>query len=158
MSKSFDSTRSLVEAARHVLGGLTRQQEILESLRQLAESQGPLIDAGEHDSLLELVHRRQELVESLGQMCSGMSDEMEQVRLGMESLNGDLREEISSRVSTVQQLVNTIAAMDMDDARRLSEQQSGCRTRLDEMTSAATARNTYRPVSSSQSRFADAKG
>ena len=158
MSKSGEATREVFDAVEIVLRGLDGQQELLEILKQLAESQGPLIEAGEHDSLLELVRRRQGLVDKLEQTRAGMTNELEVVRKNAGSLDADVREGIRNRVSRVQELVNKIAEMDMEDAQRLSKSQAACRDQLEHMTSATTARKSYQQSTTTDSRFADARG
>ena len=158
MNRSNDSTRSVHESATTVVRGLDRQYEILMDLQKLAGSQGALIEAGEHDSLLRLVQRRQDLVQALEQARADMTEEISHVRQDMSSLDDQLRDRIGDGVSKVQELVNSIAATDMEDARRLSECQSERRLRLGNIVAATTARNSYQPTSAASSRFADAKG
>ena len=158
MSEQAQKTSGLEASARKVAEGLEHQRVLLEELHQLAVSQKPLIAGAEHDSLLELVRRRQTLVEGLDQTRAGMSNDMERVRGGIDSLCTEIRGGLRNLVSQVQELVKKIAAIDTEDARRLSEHQLKCRSQLEDMTAAATARNGYRSVKPTNARFADAKG
>ena len=158
MSTPAESPQNIHACAQKIVEGLDKQCVLLEELRQLAASQGPLIQASEHDSLLLVVRSRQDLVVRLDQARAGMSSAIDYLKEELDHLKPEVRADLRARISKVQKLVDQVAEIDAEDASRLKQHQTTCRERLERLTATTTARNGYRTAAKPDARFADAKG
>ncbi|MEE2906300.1 MAG: flagellar export chaperone FlgN [Planctomycetota bacterium] len=158
MTTPADSYRNVQACVQEVMEGLDQQCALLETLRQLASSQGPLIEASEHDSLLEVVRKRQELVDRLDTTRTGMSTAIHQLQEDLDDMPQDVRVGLRARIAKVQKLVDQVAEIDAKDANQLKQHQATCRERLERLTATTTARQGYRTATKPDARFADAKG
>ncbi|MCH2132364.1 MAG: hypothetical protein MK116_01315 [Phycisphaerales bacterium] len=138
--------------------GLETQRTLLEQIRQLASSQGSLIESGQHDSLLALIQSRQDLVKQLDEVRSGMAPAMSRLQQEVDGLPDDIRADLRTRVNSVRELVGEIAAIDLDDTRMLEQHRTRCRTELEQVATAASAHAGYHAPGAPAARFTDARG
>ncbi|MBG81194.1 MAG: hypothetical protein CMJ39_10880 [Phycisphaerae bacterium] len=158
MIRDSASNRSAMEIAHEVSASLAEQARLLGDLKQLAMAQGPLIKSGEHDSLVTLIRRRQEILTSLGATRSSMSPLLVVIQKQSEELPESTRLGLRKKVEQVRELVAEIAAIDCADSEVLQSRHAHCRNELEAMAQAGKAKSGYREEFRQSARFADATG
>ena len=158
MSEKFKPIRSAIEIANEVLASLKEQLGLLGDLKQLAVAQRPLIASREHDSLVALIHRRQDVLTSLEATRDKMSPLLVMIQDQSEELSESLRASLRTRLGEVRELVAEIAAIDCADSEVLQSRHAHCRDELETMAQTGRAQSGYREEFQPPARFADATG
>jgi len=144
-----------------LLGLLNRQQVMVGSLSELAERQAGLIAAARTDELLEVLARRQEIINEfaasqaqLAQLTQGLHERLDQVEPGQ-------RAEIQDRLNGIGDCLASVMRRDEDDQACLKAGREAIRTEMSSMGTARQARHAYGAppaTPGSNNRFADRRG
>lgn len=151
---------------RSLLALLERQHAVTNELAALAEAQSALIAAGQTDALLDLLAKRQVLIDQF----STAQDELGQVAAQAELKSPQRpgiaaeRERIAALVGQISERLSYIMRCDESAAGEIMASRDQVRRELSSVSAAAQARHAYSGSTSRQeppasaNRFADQRG
>jgi hypothetical protein len=145
--------------ADRLIGLLEHQQELVEQLDGLAERQRALIETDEPDALLELLGRRQKIVDQLvaGQDTLTRLAEALQAGAGGDVGPG-LRRRIGSLIDDIAARLSGITQRDDQDRASLQQGRDRAAEALSEFRTARQAHQAYVKARAISNRFADRRG
>jgi len=139
MVKTMEEARQF---GLQMLDLLKRQHQYFFELQKLSEEQHALIKAQQSEELLRLLAKRQIIVNAIGQL----HQQSAWYRQNWESVKNKLPEPIKQQISTmlgqVQQMLNQIIEQDQQDCQELSASKQQVATELNQ-TNRAQAANAY---------------
>lgn len=155
------SQSAVAHDAERVLELIERQQSLAQELEHLAMQQSYLIEHSETSALLDLLAKRQGVIDSL----LAAQGEMRTVapRLERAELSDSLRSRLNALIDDVSRRLEVVMAVDERDKASLRIERDAVRTELSAAGTAQQARNAYlsRGQAASQpvgNRFSDHKG
>ena len=133
------------------------QCALVAELKPLAERQGTLIAAGDTAELLELLGRRQAIVDRFG----GTEQRLDPLTTGLSERLSTLpdarRRALADLIDRVDEGLKAVAAIDARDHALLAEARGAIATELGKIGTAAAAHRAYRGAPGGP-RFADRRG
>ncbi|MCC7145090.1 MAG: hypothetical protein IT443_01445 [Phycisphaeraceae bacterium] len=137
---------------------LSRQQKLFEQLLDLASHQGPLIEAGQSEPLLNLLAQRQTLINQLHEISARLAPVRKQWAAVLQSFSQAARERIQGILDQIGKLQTRIASLDERDcqALRLTSQSLG--SQMTRLQNSVGAMGAYRnQPTSPHTRLVDQK-
>ncbi len=151
MSESLDWSASLIEL-------LERQRALVGELSELARQQAGLTESGQTEALLQLLGRRQEIIdrfavtqEDLGRLTGGLS---ERVR----DLAEPQRRQIRSLIDEIGEAMADVLQRDEQDQEALRASRDRIRRDIATVDTSKQAHRAYVRGKLIDNRFADSKG
>ncbi len=151
MSESSDWSGSLIEL-------LERQRALVGELSELARQQAGLTESGQTEALLQLLGRRQEIIdrfavtqEDLGRLTGGLSE-----RLG--DLAEPQRDQIRSLIDEIGEVMADVLRRDEQDQETLRASRDHVRREIATVDTSKQAHRAYVRRKLVDNRFADSKG
>lgn len=137
---------------------LDRQIELYERLAALASEQSSHIDSEDADALLEILGRREGLIEQISAIngeIGPFTQSWERLAPGLPSRH---RIELRRRFDAVSALVERIATIDDADRQRLESRRAKIGREIEGLSNARGAVRAYNQPAPSASRFQDSRG
>ena len=153
-----DTRCAVAGAAERLPVLLAEQRAIIEQLAELAASQSRLIDGVQTDALLELLSKRQGLIERFTALQPAIAALLDDIEPHVDSLEPALREHIRADIDVIAVRLEQVMAVDAEDQRRLESHRDDAREEVSASDRARVARTAYRNVASSGARFTDRNG
>ncbi len=151
MTASDNAADQLIEVLHH-------QQELIRRLGDLARRQSGLIDAGRSVALLDVLTKRQQIIDEFVAMQQDLDRLSEQVRVSSEDAVQARRAEIRTLTDAIAASLNEVMALDNADQQRLDQCRSETRDELAGLTTVTRARQAYLKPTPGGNRFADQQG
>jgi hypothetical protein len=139
---------------------LRHQRDLYTDLHELSERQAPLVEQGAAEALLEVLARRQKLIDELAQINAQLSPYREDWSRVWRHVPEPDRPEVSALLKTVSDLLAAILEQDEADRARLQSSQDRVKVEMKKINGGTLAVRAYggRPmagVSSAAPRFTD---
>ena len=136
------------------------QDAIVRALDAIAPEQASCIAAGQVDTLLVVLARRQELVESLLSTQASLTTMTRNLEERLAGVPAGKRDRVHELMDSVDRTMQSVLARDEEDRARLQEQRDAVRGGLSELDAGRRARHGYQstPQTGETHRFADARG
>jgi hypothetical protein len=141
-----------------LLAVLERQQQVVDELAGLASAQAPLIAEGRSDRLLELLSKRQALIDEFTSGQSELGDLTRGLEQRLEGIEASQRERIRSLISQIGARLAQVLQRDEQDQAALRAGQSAIKHELSSLGTARQARTAYLGPAHAGNRFADHRG
>ena len=146
------------ETARTLIRVLERQQELVARLAELADEQGPLIDASDSEALLTLLAERQQIMDEF----TASQDEMTGLTESLNAGEGDVprrpKDRIGSLIEEITRRLEHVMTCDRRDREALQSSRDETARALSGVRTAQQARQAYVKARVKLNRFADRKG
>jgi len=136
---------------------LEQQRDLYARLSELSDQQSELISSGQTDELLNVLSKRQQLVEQLTQINSRLSPYRDHWSEVAERLPAGDRDRLRRLLDEVQQLLQRILDRDEQDRVELQSARERVGQQLQKTSRAGTARKAYGHASATP-RFTDSQG
>lgn len=135
---------------------LERQQHLADELASLAGEQSTLIETGGHDELLNLVSRRQALINAL-MRAQGLYDEQRHSwNVSLQHATSDEKERVRALLNVVGRKLTQVMKTDERDRERLRARMNTVRDELSTLNRSRDVRSTYnRPSNTGTTRLSD---
>lgn len=138
---------------------LTRQHGAACELRELAERQAELIEAGRTDELLTLLGRRQELIDQFTADQQAIGRHTDALDGRSDNLDAATRGRIRELLDGISDALESIMQADARDQQSMKTSQDETQQELTKLGSARQARNAYvGSMAPSGNRFPDRQG
>jgi len=142
---------------QELLDLLQRQQQMADQLVQLAQSQASLIADSHTDGLLELLTRRQAIIDDFTSSQSQLTELTRGLDQRLELVPPADRDRIKSLIGEIGQRLALILDRDEQDQASLRTHRSQIKQELSSMGTARQARHAYQGRAATN-RFADRRG
>lgn len=136
---------------------LERQQGMVDQLVELAQSQASLIAGSHTDRLLEILTRRQSIIDEFTASQSHLTELTRGLDHNLDTVATLDRDRIKSFISEIGQRLALILDRDEQDQASLRTQSSQIKQELNSLGTARQARHAYQGTSATN-RFADRHG
>lgn len=144
-------------SARYV--DLLREQEtLLRELDAMSAGQRALIDAEDPQPLLELMDRRQVVIDRLEAIYEEARPMRERLNESGHDLPHDVRGQLSALLDTVSAVAQGIMRRDAQDQERMHARKKAAAAELAELASGKRAVHAYRPPAATGPAFQDREG
>ncbi len=137
---------------------LYRQKEMVEQLELLAKSQADLIQKGHTDRLLELLGRRQTIIDQFTASQSQLGEFTKGLDENMDSASTEDRNRIKSLINEIGERLSQVMKRDEQDQSNLRRNRDQVKQELTSLDTARQARSAYVPQQRKVTRFADQHG
>ena len=141
---------------------LDRQIDLYTQLEALSQRQSDLVRAEESDALLDLLARRQTLVEQLTELNQQLEPFTRQWTRLVERLSPAHRTSIGERTKRLDDLIGAITQRDEDDRRALESRRATVAAEINTLSNQRAAVTAYRastgPRQATPPRFQDREG
>lgn len=144
------------EWAATMIQTLEAQQALLDELEPLAERQGQLIREGRSDALLDLLSKRQDLIDRFLTTSERLGDQTD-LADRLHELPEASRQRVRELVARIDGRLARVLELDERDQGALRDARDGSRRELASLDAGRTARNAY-VQRSGGNRFADHRG
>lgn len=156
MTASAQSTARPDDAAA-LMGLLREHRDAAASLVTLATSQRQAVDRSSPDALLEILARRQELIDHFVAQQDDLAQRCRAVQSSSNISEAD-RAAIRELVDSINQQFEQVLERDREDEARLRQDRDALKGALQANDLARQARQAYLTAPGSTNRFADRKG
>ncbi len=158
--KTASTTSSVSRAtwADSLIELLQQQCQLVDQIAMLAEKQRTIIATGQNQSLLELLTRRQELIDRL---TSGQQELMpltESLDRYLAQIETKKRDIIRDLLDHIAQHLDEIMQRDEQDQQALQKHREEMKQEMHAIGTTQRARQAYRSQSTETNRFADHQG
>ncbi len=122
---------------------LRRQRELYTALRELSERQAPLVEQGAAEALLEVLGRRQHLIDELTQINVQLAPYRDDWPRVWRQVPENARAEVNDLLKTVSDLLAGILEQDEIDRTRLQSSQDRVQAELKKINGGTMAVRAY---------------
>ncbi|MHC4991296.1 MAG: flagellar export chaperone FlgN, partial [Planctomycetota bacterium] len=133
-------TSSWVASLVELLGA---QRDLLGELVPLAEQQGRLIEHGDSAALLDLLSRRQDVIDRFLALADELSVHTGDLTRRLETLPDAIRSDVRCLVDEIDRRLARVMELDQRDQQRLKAARDETRKQLSTLDTGRTARSAY---------------
>lgn len=126
-----------------VLGVLGKQEELIERLDQLAQSQTEVIAQGRTDRLMELLARRQTIIDEITANLSNLTELTNKVHRVLPEIAPLQRERIRSLIKRIGERLNQVMRRDEQDEAMLRSHRNQIKQEMTTLDTGRQARSAY---------------
>lgn len=137
---------------------LDRQQSLADQLAGLAEQQHAMIEAERTDDLLDLLARRQQVVNEFLTAQDQFAELTADLDQRIESLGGEQRQSVRQRIDQIGRQLASVLQSDEHDQQRLETARGQVVRAVEKIGATRQVNNAYRVPTGSATRFTDHKG
>ena len=137
---------------------LQQQCQLVDQIAVLAQHQRKIIEAGQNQSLLELLTRRQDLIDQLNQGQTELAPLTESLERYLAQLDSGKRDLIRERLNHLQKNLSEIMERDEQDQLALQQQREEMKQEMHTIDTTQRARKAYLNQSTPTNRFTDHQG
>lgn len=137
---------------------LDRQVDLYTQLDALSQQQSELVRTDQSDALLDLLARRQTLVQQLTDLNQQLEPFTRQWTTLVERLSSDHRKAIGQRTERLDDLIAAITERDEADRKTLESRRAAVAGEINTLTNQRAAVSAYRGAGRSSPRFQDREG
>lgn len=137
------SAAVLSASALHDL--LLQQAQLYDRLAQLAQQQGPLVDAADPDPLLELLSQRQRIIAELSVLNARMAPTRRDRQALAQVLAGSFGSAIQALMDRIDASRDAVMKQDERDCGRIRQWQGAAMGEMGRVARASQAVSAYRP-------------
>jgi hypothetical protein len=137
---------------------LERQHTMVDRLVELAQAQSALIAESSTDRLLELLAKRQAVIDEFTQSQGDLSELTHGLDERLERVSADQRDHIKSVINLIGERLAQVMRRDEEDQAALRSNRQQVRNELTSMGAARQARSAYLGGPSESTRFSDRRG
>ena len=141
-----------------LIGVLERQKAMIDELVALAQAQAGLIAERHTDRLLELLARRQSIIDEFKAAQGEMSHLTHDLDERLAGAAAPVRERIRALLSGIGHSLRDVMRHDQEDQARLRVGRDAVLQEMTSMDAGRHARHAYAPTSVNGNRFADRRG
>jgi hypothetical protein len=134
---------------------LERQHVLVENLAALSQTQASLIADRHSDRLLELLSRRQSIIDEFTVCQTQMSVLSQNLDRRLAQVSGPQRQRIRALIAGISDGLRTVMQRDQEDQQALHQGRSALVAEISGLDAGRQARSAYGPVGAGASRFAD---
>lgn len=155
---SITETKPATASPASIVALLEKQHAMLGELVSLAASQAAFINQGDADQLLNLLAKRQAIIDEFTNSQSELASYTQALDEKLENLDGPERERIKTLVNEIGDRLAQVMRRDEEDQALLRRSRDHIKNELSGLDSARKARSAYRPQHERTDRFADRHG
>ncbi|MFG0330967.1 MAG: hypothetical protein ACF8PN_13845 [Phycisphaerales bacterium] len=126
-----------------LLGMLERQRDLCHELRSCSQAQPQLINDDESAKLLELLNRRQSIIDELSRLASAIEPYRRAWPDLLGRLDANLRERLNAAVEEAQSVVDEVMQRDRADRERLQDRRNRLQAELESIDHGRRTNRAY---------------